>query len=244
MSVPVRIRAKPIVLFIPLLAFRRIVQPVRRVEVHLPRDRNHPGEHARRGPAAVVIAEGRLAGATLDKGVYRCAVSVAGVDFSNPAQARLAYTRLKNAATSAALPGLASKRTNNACLIISTPCEVHRDIAMEELYRSRYKVDTGTIDIFGGDYAMHITILALEGVFDTGVSALLDGALSPEVRREEARRLVVLIDALYEAKTHLIVLAEAEPIDLYPAGDGSFEFERTASRLQEMRSADWLIDRA
>ena len=62
-------------------------------------------------------------------------------------------------------------------------------------------------------------------------------------RREEARRLVVLIDALYEAKTHLIVLAEAEPIDLYPAGDGSFEFERTASRLQEMRSADWLADR-
>ena len=62
-------------------------------------------------------------------------------------------------------------------------------------------------------------------------------------RREEARRLVVLIDALYEARTHLIVLADAEPIDLYPAGDGSFEFERTASRLQEMRSADWLEDR-
>jgi cell division protein ZapE len=61
--------------------------------------------------------------------------------------------------------------------------------------------------------------------------------------REEARRLVILIDALYEAKTHLIVLADAEPIDLYPAGDGSFEFERTASRLQEMRSASWLEDR-
>ena len=62
-------------------------------------------------------------------------------------------------------------------------------------------------------------------------------------RREEARRLVILIDALYEAHTRLIVLAEAEPIDLYPAGDGAFEFERTASRLQEMRSADWLADR-
>jgi len=62
-------------------------------------------------------------------------------------------------------------------------------------------------------------------------------------RREEARRLVILIDALYEAKTHLIVLAEAEPTRLYPAGDGAFEFERTASRLQEMRSASWLEDR-
>jgi cell division protein ZapE len=62
-------------------------------------------------------------------------------------------------------------------------------------------------------------------------------------RREEARRLVILIDALYEARTRLIVLADAEPIDLYPSGDGAFEFERTASRLQEMRSADWLADR-
>jgi cell division protein ZapE len=61
-------------------------------------------------------------------------------------------------------------------------------------------------------------------------------------RREEARRLVILIDALYEARTRLIVLAEAEPAALYPAGDGAFEFERTASRLQEMRSADWLKD--
>ncbi|MDO8911251.1 MAG: cell division protein ZapE [Phenylobacterium sp.] len=61
-------------------------------------------------------------------------------------------------------------------------------------------------------------------------------------RREEARRLVILIDALYEAHTRLIVLAEADPVALYPQGDGAFEFERTASRLQEMRSADWLAD--
>ncbi|CAN7507353.1 cell division protein ZapE [Phenylobacterium sp. LjRoot219] len=66
--------------------------------------------------------------------------------------------------------------------------------------------------------------------------------LSP-ARREEARRFVTLIDALYEAKTRTIVLAEADPIRLYPAGDGAFEFERTASRLQEMRSASWLEER-
>ena len=62
-------------------------------------------------------------------------------------------------------------------------------------------------------------------------------------RREEARRFVTLIDALYEARTRTIVLAEAEPFKLYPQGDGAFEFERTASRLQEMRSASWLEDR-
>jgi cell division protein ZapE len=59
-------------------------------------------------------------------------------------------------------------------------------------------------------------------------------------RRNEARRLVTLIDALYEADAKLVVLAEVEPDDLYPAGDGAFEFERTASRLQEMRSAAYL----
>lgn len=67
--------------------------------------------------------------------------------------------------------------------------------------------------------------------------------LTPD-RREEARRFVILIDALYEAHARLIVLAEGQPAQLYPGGDGSFEFERTASRLEEMRSADWLAEPA
>jgi cell division protein ZapE len=62
-------------------------------------------------------------------------------------------------------------------------------------------------------------------------------------QREAARRFVTLIDALYEARARTVVLADADPASLYPAGDGAFEFERTASRLQEMRSADWLVDR-
>lgn len=66
-------------------------------------------------------------------------------------------------------------------------------------------------------------------------------ALSP-AKRDEARRFVTLVDALYEARRKLIILAQAEPGRLYPEGDGAFEFERTASRLQEMRSADWLVD--
>ncbi len=61
-------------------------------------------------------------------------------------------------------------------------------------------------------------------------------------RREEARRFVILIDALYETRARTVILAEAEPDKLYPSGDGAFEFERTASRLQEMRSADWLAE--
>lgn len=56
----------------------------------------------------------------------------------------------------------------------------------------------------------------------------------------EARRFVTLIDALYEAGTRLVALAEAAPEALYSSGVGAFEFERTVSRLNEMASADWL----
>jgi cell division protein ZapE len=55
----------------------------------------------------------------------------------------------------------------------------------------------------------------------------------------EAKRFVTLIDALYEAKTKLICSAADEPERLYMEGSGSFEFERTASRLREMQGAAW-----
>lgn len=55
----------------------------------------------------------------------------------------------------------------------------------------------------------------------------------------EAKRFVILIDALYEARVRLICSAADEPERLYIEGAGSFEFARTASRLREMQSADW-----
>ena len=61
--------------------------------------------------------------------------------------------------------------------------------------------------------------------------------------RNEAKRFVTLIDALYETKTKLVMSAEVEPSELYLKGDGVFEFERTASRLIEMRSAEYLGER-
>ena len=63
--------------------------------------------------------------------------------------------------------------------------------------------------------------------------------MGPE-KRNEAARFVTLIDALYEHKVKLLAAADAEPQDLYPAGDGAFEFERTASRLIEMQSGEYL----
>ncbi|MEM1076298.1 MAG: cell division protein ZapE [Pseudomonadota bacterium] len=55
----------------------------------------------------------------------------------------------------------------------------------------------------------------------------------------EAKRFVTLIDALYEARVRLICSAAAKPEMLYLEGEGTFEFERTASRLREMQGADW-----
>jgi cell division protein ZapE len=65
--------------------------------------------------------------------------------------------------------------------------------------------------------------------------------MTPEMRNEAAR-FVTLIDALYEHKVKLLAAADAEPAGLYPQGDGGFEFARTVSRLEEMRSADYLAE--
>ena len=64
----------------------------------------------------------------------------------------------------------------------------------------------------------------------------------PQLGRQnfnEAKRFVTLIDSLYETKTRLICSAAASPEMLYLEGEGTFEFERTASRLREMQAADW-----
>ena len=60
--------------------------------------------------------------------------------------------------------------------------------------------------------------------------------------RNEAARFVTLIDSLYEHKVKLLAAADTEPVDLYPLGDGNFEFQRTVSRLEEMQSADYLAE--
>lgn len=61
-------------------------------------------------------------------------------------------------------------------------------------------------------------------------------------KRNEAKRFINLIDTLYDSRTKLVVSASAEPTELYLSSSGTegFEFDRTASRLIEMRSDAWM----
>ena len=83
-----------------------------------------------------------------------------------------------------------------------------------------------------GDYlalATHYHALVLDGI----------PRLSPE-NYDKARRFIVLIDALYDHRVKLVASAGAHPDQLFERGEGARAFERTASRLEEMQSQDYL----
>ncbi len=83
-----------------------------------------------------------------------------------------------------------------------------------------------------GDYlalATHFHCLVLDGI----------PRLSPD-NFDVARRFIVLIDTLYDHRVKLVASAEAMPDQLYMRGENARMFERTASRLEEMQSQEYL----
>jgi cell division protein ZapE len=82
--------------------------------------------------------------------------------------------------------------------------------------------------------ADYLTIAAsYRTVFLSGVPQLKTS------QRNEAKRLILMIDTFYDAGTRLVILAEVAPENLAPKNPHGFEFLRTASRLREMQSASW-----
>ena len=64
--------------------------------------------------------------------------------------------------------------------------------------------------------------------------------LSPDTY-DQARRFIVLVDTIYDRRMKLIASADAGPDRLYQHGKNAKMFERTASRLDEMQSEDWIM---
>jgi cell division protein ZapE len=104
-------------------------------------------------------------------------------------------------------------------------------LAFEGVARCDFDLLCGTA-LGAGDY------LALAHRFHT---LILDGIprLSPD-NYDKARRFIVLIDTLYDHRVKLLASADAMPDQLYQRGENARMFERTASRLDEMQSQDWL----
>ena len=72
-------------------------------------------------------------------------------------------------------------------------------------------------------------------------TVILDGV--PEMgaeMRNEAKRMMLLIDALYEYKVKLIMASDVIVDKIYTHGSHSFEFQRSISRLMEMQSQDYM----
>ena len=80
--------------------------------------------------------------------------------------------------------------------------------------------------------------LAIAKTYHTVILANIP--ILPPAKRNEAKRMVTLIDALYEAKVNIVVSAAAEPDGLCTEGDTAAAFDRTASRLIEMQSEKYI----
>ncbi len=113
-----------------------------------------------------------------------------------------------------------------------------REVAVTEAARgvARFHFDDLCRQPLGaGDY------LALAERFHTFILAGVP-AMRPE-DRNEARRFINLIDALYEARCNLVLSAATGPDRLYPLGLGADIFRRTTSRLIEMQAEDYIARR-
>ena len=110
-----------------------------------------------------------------------------------------------------------------------------RQVEVAEAARGVARVD---FDALCGRPLGPADYLALATHFHTLVMDAIP-RLGPE-NFDRARRFITLVDALYEHRCKLVASAEAPPDSLYERGENAAMFERTASRLVEMQSSDYL----
>ena len=128
--------------------------------------------------------------------------------------------------------------TDNASATAATVPVLGREIAVPLAARG---VAWFTFDELCGRELGPADYLALTARYHT---VILEGIpIMGFEQRNEAKRFNIFIDALYEAHGNLVCSAAAPPQELYLEGDGSFEFQRTVSRLIEMQSDDYIAAR-
>lgn len=120
---------------------------------------------------------------------------------------------------------------------VETPVDLKVQGRILRIPRTAGKLARMDFELLCGQPRGPADFLAIAENFET---VYIDGIpkLPPE-RQNDARRLVILVDALYEAERGLVCSADGQPDEIYPAGRGKEEFVRTASRLHEMLDASW-----
>ena len=121
----------------------------------------------------------------------------------------------------------------------TTPAPVSIDVNGRELPIERAAIGVGltTFDNLCGSARGAEDYLTLAHHFKT---IIIDGVpVMDESLRNEAKRFMTMIDALYENNVNLIMGCDDEPAKLYCKGTHAFEFERTISRLIEMQSKQY-----
>src|SRR6185312_11276398 len=145
------------------------------------------------------------------------------------------YHQPLGAAAEAALAAAFAQLTDGAAGSATTLAVQGRQLAVPQAAKgvARFRFDDLCAHVLGAaDY------IAIATHFHTVIIAEIP-LMTPD-QRNEARRFMTLIDALYEHKTNLICAAADVPDKLYVGGDGAREFKRTASRLIEMQSLAYL----
>lgn len=145
------------------------------------------------------------------------------------------YHQPLGVAAEAALAAAFAQLTDGAAGGATTLAVQGRQLAVPQAAKgvARFRFDDLCAHALGAaDY------IAIATHFHTVIIAEIP-LMTPD-QRNEARRFMTLIDALYEHKTNLICAAADVPDKLYIAGDGAREFKRTASRLLEMQSLAYL----
>jgi cell division protein ZapE len=147
--------------------------------------------------------------------------------------------------------------------IYNTPLGPKADRAMDAAWQKLTDGQSGesvTIDVLGHKVGVPE---AVEGVARFSFDALCGASLGPSdylaiadrfhtilidhipqmgpEKSNEARRFTLLIDTLYDRRIKVICSAATRPELLYVSGDNAAPFRRTASRLLEMQSVDYLL---